>query len=194
MTTEDNESDLDHSFEGFFLQLTSKNENKSLSHFKSVFSLEEHEHFCQRLHEYAVSKIKCLNLDKEPELLDEDEVSAGSDDHLKALAKVCDVIQLYIDLPTVRPSSLLLVIQSLHDILILLEEIRFIDSDGNSISTSHLKNSISRICEHWWNKKEAHAERFILQMIPYLLVSALKTTSHDSDVKRLHKVIISIPL
>jgi hypothetical protein len=80
-------------------------------------------------------------------------------------------------------------IEKLHNLLIPLND--------QMLHSKELKRIISKICEKIWtkNKEEERAdgqggvedvERFLPQLIPYLLLVALEPTSLDQDVKRVH--------
>jgi hypothetical protein len=81
------------------------------------------------------------------------------------------------------------IIEKLHNLLIPLND--------QILHSKELKKIISKICEKIWlkNKEEMEAdgssgvediERFLPQLIPYLLLIALEPTSLDADVKRIY--------
>jgi hypothetical protein len=72
------------------------------------------------------------------------------------------------------------ILMTLHDLLI-----PFPDSIPKS---KELKLLISRICEKLWLGKEENSERYIPQLIPYLLLIALEPDSFDSDIKRIYGI------
>ena len=53
---------------------------------------------------------------------------------------------------------------------------------------NQLKSSIARLCEKWWINQSEGAENIIVQLVPYLLITALSPTSRDIDAKRLYNV------
>lgn len=156
----------------------------------------EHALLCDKLHQYTSNRIASLNLGADEEANEYGvDMTDDKENAIRDLQTVTDFIMLYAELPKYRPYSLAATIQSLHDILILLvAEESTADVGAATVkkapvaAIAALRASISRICEHWWTHKEAGAENFITQLVPHLLVTALKPGAHDSDVKRLHKV------
>jgi len=198
-------------FEDMLQKVAAKQDNLKFEEIADVMTNSEHILLCEKLYNYTSDRIASLHLgdhqdqqtynnsNKEEE---EDDLDMTNDKEnmIHDLQTICDFIMCYAELPKYRPYPLMATIQKLHDILILLvaEESAAAVGMGNNNSNnkkstraaaiSSLRSSISRICEHWWLQKEAGAENFITQLIPHLLVTALKPGAHDSDVKRLHKV------
>ena len=71
-------------------------------------------------------------------------------------------------------------VQLLHELLIPL--------DDAIPGANQLKSSISRLCEKWWINQDEGAENIIIQLVPYLLITALSSSSRDIDAKRLYNV------
>ena len=186
-------------FEDILQKVVAKEDNLKFEEIADVMTNNEHTELCEKLHNYTSDRIASLHLgDYQEQEGEKDDLNMANDKEnvIHDLQTVCDFIMLYAELPKYRPYPLAATIQKLHDILILLvaeESVADMGNYSNKKSTpaaaiSSLRSSISRICEHWWLHKEAGAENFITQLIPHLLVTALKPGAHDSDVKRLHKV------
>ena len=123
-----------------------------------------------------------------------------TDTVLKYLLKVSDVISLYTSSSFLkyRPPSLYVCINHLHNILIALDEKSL--TDTTTTTTHHawsvailnnlksLKLSVSKICEYWYIHNENKCEHYITQLIPYLLLNALKLDTKEQDIKRLYKI------
>lgn len=189
--------DEDIIFEDILQKLIAYDDNVKFEEIADTMDNTEHIKLCDRLLKYTTNCIQLLNLggnnhsdDTNKDMTDENE------NVIRDLQTVSDFIMLYAVLPKYRPYSLTATIQCLHDILILLvteessaDNTKTSDNKHNSIvAITSLRSSISRICEYWWTHKEVGAENFITQLVPHLLVTALKPTAHESDVKRLHKV------
>jgi hypothetical protein len=101
------------------------------------------------------------------------------------LRKVAAILLQFVELCTLsppnRPNSCFLTLQSLHNILVPLDE----DIPG----ANELKQSIARLCERAWHQDEAGCELLMTQLIPFLLLNVLDScNTRDSDVKRLYAI------
>jgi len=160
--------------------------NKDLDFIANADTLTkvDHDLFCGKLLSFCEAAISVLNLD------DNDDENASDfgeleSESIKDLKLITTVTSMYQDLSQ-RPTTLLMLIQQLHDLLIPL-------SDRNA-SVQSLKQMISRICENWWIKEEKGAENLITQLIPFLMLHSLSPNSKDTEIKRVYNIRTSILL
>lgn len=183
----------DSQFDAFLHRILSRADSFRFAEVADTLSAAEHELFCTRLTDYAGSQIQSLFDDSSDMLRDQNENSRQAT-CIKRLHRVCEIVSNYVDLPKHRPRALLAVIQSLHDILILIPEDRERPAqqrNKRSITDKPalaLKTAIARICEHWWVSGENQAEQLVPQLVPHLLLAALSPGAHESDVKRVRRV------
>jgi hypothetical protein len=96
----------------------------------------------------------------------------------KRLLLVASITMLYAEKKVaLRCETLSGIIESLHDILISLEE--------SSEVFVNLKKSISKVCELWWVNEEQGCENVVTQLLPYTITITFSPYANESDVKRL---------
>ena len=105
---------------------------------------------------------------------------------INRLKKLTVFAMFYFEKTSYRPSSLLSFAESLHDILMLL--------DDSYKGAQSLKVSIARLCEICWTTEEPCAEACITQLIPFLILASLGPHATDADIKRVYNIRKSISL
>lgn len=145
-------------------------------------SAEDHSTLFVRISEFIRSRQQLLRFDDDD---DEEEAERTISDcdyesAVNELLAVADMVSQYLPLRDIRPESLLETVSLLHECLIPL--------DDEILGVAKLKQVIARICEAWWTQEEAGAENAITQLIPYLLLVALASTSKDIDIRRLYNI------
>lgn len=101
-------------------------------------------------------------------------------ENIEKLKKVCMILLKYIETSKASSAALYDIVQTLHDILIPL--------DDSIPGAPSLKVSIARICEKSWVGEGEGAENYVTQLIPYLLIVSLSPSALDADVKRLYSI------
>lgn len=84
----------------------------------------------------------------------------------------------------IKTDSFYNIMELLHNILLILLPIN--NNEKNIQKLKECKLLISRLCEKLWFDQDTNANRYITQLIPYLLLHALDSTSHESDIKRIY--------
>jgi condensin-2 complex subunit G2 len=140
--------------------------------------------FWKRTNDLANDLISSVGLSEGCDLADrfpeEDESARSLPDALLTLLKISSLICAVLDTSKSRPVAMRETALTLHDILTTL--------NSESPQEEALQSSISKVCELYWLSKEADAEMFVTQLIPYLLLSAIAEDSNDTFVKRLASI------
>jgi hypothetical protein len=132
-------------------------------------------------HDYFWSSVQVVCTELLNKLDSESEEGEGVFEEIVAsLRPIANLILHFITTFRFRPNPLLTSMQSLHDILIPLEE--------TVPGARDLKNTISKFCEQCWHGNEEGAEALVPQLVPYLLLTALEPDSPDANVKRLYSI------
>ena len=174
-----NKTETNNEFKELLTELVDKHSQNYFSDVMDMLSSSEHELLTKKLSIVANESIILISSTEE-----------GSDSILitsKGLQQICELLLLYLETTKYRYNTIFTIIQNLHDILISLDETQY---NTKQIITSiiKLKTLISRLCEYCWINKETASERFITQLIPYLLLNSLKSTAHENDIKRVYKI------
>lgn len=148
------------------------------------FSKSEHDIFLSHVKSYSSLLIDSLDdgdidLDEET-IRDQDKSHSDKGEAVQNLKDVTQIISRYTEMTQHRSPILLQIIESLHELLIPL--------DDNITGVTSLKIGIARICEIWWTREEEGAENLITQLIPFLLITSLGPNSLDADVKRVYNI------
>lgn len=155
------------------VQIASKPQEFNFDEVCELLSSAEHNYFWNCVELICTTLLSKLDSDSEDDEGIFEEVVSN-------LRPISNLILHFVTKFQFRPSALLTSMQSLHDILIPLEE--------SVPGARDLKTSISKFCEQCWHENEEGAESLVPQLIPYLLLTALEPDSPDSNVKRLHSI------
>ena len=172
-------TETNNEFKQLLTELIDKHSQYYFNDIMDMLSSSEHELLTKKLHNLTNESIILISSTEE-----------GSDSILitsKVLQQISELLLLYLETTKYRFNIIFTTIQNLHDILISLDETQY---NTKQIITSiiTLKTLISRLCEYCWIHKETASERFITQLIPYLLLNSLKSTAHENDIKRVYKI------
>jgi hypothetical protein len=148
----------------------------------------EVDQFFSKICSFATTTVSTLCDDDESFSDDEDKQKDFSklSEEVNKLKKISAILSKYMKISRINPTGLFETTEVLHNILIPLDE--------TIPGALALKASIAQICESCWVTEVAGAENLITQLIPYLLIAALKPSAHDADVKRLYSIRTALHL
>ena len=150
-----------------------------------ILDLQEKETFFENLFLVVSNSITSICVNNGEDDDDDDCLVTMSDDHhitdvISSLKKVATMLLKMSHNTHSNDPNVVQIVQLLHELLIPLDE--------TIPGTNQLKSSISRLCEKWWINQSEGAENIIIQLVPYLLITALSPSSRDIDAKRLYNV------
>lgn len=153
-----------------------RSEDFDLGETLDVLTSSEHEMVWQAIAPIVNLSIENIMSDESYDIA----VDVTKEDLVQRLKLVIHFAAFYFEETTYRPSSLLTTIESLHDILLPL--------DDTIKGVPALKISIARVCEVYWTLDEASAENVVTQLIPFLLLASLSPQPLDADIKRVFNI------